>query len=151
MEINHIVMGIGFLILVGLGAVYFFAPDLSPTGLVTSTILPPSNSFLSGVKDNIQNIFGDIPQAVVKRKDSAGILLPGGNSILFTNDRKTTEQDVMIILNATHTTLTVFHMYPEFVPNEFTYVPPEQLESEDPYIRELYPNGYYVMPSNVGN
>ena len=151
MEMNRTIIGIGLLIIVGLGLVYVFAPDLSPTGFAAATIFPPSNPFMSEVTENMNRIFVDKPQAVVKRTDSAGILLPGGNSILFARDRKTTDQDVVIILNASHTTLTTFHAYPEFVPNEFTYVPPEQLQTEDPYIRELYPNGYYLMPANVGN
>lgn len=151
MEFNRITMGIGLLILVGLGVVYFFAPNLSPTGFVAASILPPSNQIMEKPTKYMNAIFVDKPLAVIEQDGRAGFLLPGGNSVQFTRDRSSTDQDVVIILNASHTTLTTFHTYPEFVKNEFTYIPPEQLTSADPYVQQLYPNGYYLMPANVGD
>ncbi len=151
MEFNRITIGIGILILVGVAAAYYFVPSLSPTGFVAGSILPPSNQFMAKPTEYMNKIFVDKPQAVVEMDGRAGFTLPGGNSVQFARDRSGTDQDVVIILNASHITLTSYHTYPDFVPNEFTYVPPEQLGSADPYVRETYPNGYYLMPANVGD
>lgn len=148
MEFNRITLGIGLLILLAIGFVYVWKPDLSPTALISGS-LPTYNPFLGPVTQSIEKMFRDKPQAVVEQSGRVGLLFPSGNSVQFAKDGKTTEQDVVVILNASTTTLTNFHMYPEFVQNEFTYVPAEQLQSENPYVRAQYPNGYYLMPVNV--
>lgn len=148
MEFNRVTIGIGVLILVGLAAIYLYAPTLSPTALVT-TALPPSNPFVGKVAHAMEDLFRDTPQAVIEQDGRVGILLPGGNSVQFTEDAKATDQDVVIILNATTAHITTFHTYPEFVQNEFTYVPAEQLQSENSYVRAQYPNGLYLMPVNI--
>jgi len=152
MEINRFTIGIGLLIAVGLAAVYFLLPGFSPTALVTGTVtptLPTYNPFIGKVTHAIEKIFADNPQAVVEQTDRVGLLLPGGNSVQFATNAKTTDQDVVIILNASTNTLTKFNTFPLFVQNEFTYVPAEQLSGEGPYIVALYPAGYYLMPVNV--
>jgi len=152
MEINRFTIGIGLLIVVSLAAIYFLLPAISPTGLVTGTLsptLPTYNPFIGKVTHAIEKTFVDNPQAVVEQTGRVGLLLPGGNSVQFATDATTTDQDVVIILNASTNTLTKFNTYPSFVQNEFTYVPAEQLASEGPYVVALYPAGFYLMPVNV--
>jgi hypothetical protein len=139
---------IGILLVGGIAALYFFAPDFSPTALVT-TALPPSNPFVGKVTRNIEQLFRNTPQAVIEQDGRTGLLLPGGNSIQFTNDPSSTTQDVVFVLNATHHMISNFHTYPEFVSNEFTYIPPEQLSGENPYVIAQYPDGMYLMPVDV--
>ncbi len=150
MELNRFTLGIGALILLVIAALYYFVPSItsSPTGLVTG-ILEPSNPFTGKLTAAIEKLFRDKPQAIIEQAGRIGILLPGGNSIQFTRDATQNDQDVVIILNAATTTLTRYRTYPEFVQNEFTYVPPEQLAAENPYVRAQYPNGLYLMPVNV--
>jgi hypothetical protein len=120
----------------------------SPTALV-SGVLPPSNPFIGKVSRTMEDLFSDKPQAVIEQDGRVGILLPGGNSIQFAQDAKSTDKDVVLILNASHSSLSRFNSYPTFVQNEFTYIPPEQLQNENPYVRAAYPNGLYLMPVNV--
>lgn len=152
MEINRVTIAIGLLIIVGLAAVYVLSPNLSPTALATGTFsaeLPTYNPFIGKVTHAIEKIFANNPQAVVEQTGRVGLLLPGGNSVQFATDAATTDQDVVIILNASTNTLTKFNTYPTFVQNEFTYVPAEQLASEGPYVVALYPAGFYLMPVDV--
>lgn len=130
------------------GILYFGLPNFSPTGLV-STVLPPSNPFIGKVTHNMEQIFRDQPQAVIEQDGRNGLLLPGGNSIQFATDATSTQMDVVFILNATHHTVPNFHSYPDFVDNEFTYVPPSELSSENPYVRAQYPDGLYLLPVNI--
>lgn len=148
MEFSRTTIGIGLVIIVALVAVYSLAPTFSPTALVTSS-LPTYNPFIGKVTHAVEKIFANNPQAVTEQKEHVGLSFPGGNSVLFANDPLATEQDVVIILNASTNTLTHFNTYPTFVQNEFTYVPADQLVSEGPYVVALYPNGYYLMPVNV--
>ena len=150
MEFNRITLGIGALIILAIAALYYFAPNLtaSPTGLV-SGVLEPGNPFTGKLTSTIEKLFRNKPQAIIEQSGRIGVILPGGNSIQFTKDAGLSEQDVVIILNATTTTLTQFHTFPEFVQNEFTYVPADQLANENPYVRAQYPNGFYLMPVNV--
>jgi len=152
MEFNRVTIGIGLLIIVGLAAVYVLSPTLSPTALVSGTLpnaLPTYNPFIGKVTHAIEKTFANNPQAVVEQTGRVGLLLPGGNSVQFAIDATTTDQDVVIILNASTNTLTKFNTYPAFVQNEFTYVPAEQLANEGPYVVALYPAGFYLMPVNV--
>ncbi len=148
MEFNRITIGVGLLILVGLAAVYLWMPSISPTALV-SVALPPSNPFVGKVTTTMENLFRDKPQAVIEQDGRVGIILPGGNSIQFAQDAKITDKDVVIILNAATTKLTIFNTYPTFVQNQFTYVPTEQLVGENPYVRAQYPGGIYLLPVNI--
>lgn len=148
MELNRITIGIGILILVGLAFVYVSMPTLSPTALVSGT-MPTYNPFIGKVTYAIEKMFANNPQAVVEQSGRVGLVLPGGNSVQFSNDPSSTTQDVVIILNASTTTLTQFNTYPSFVENQFTYIPAEQLSGEGPYVKALYPNGLYLMPVNV--
>lgn len=148
MDFNTPTLLIGLFLVVGIAALYLFAPDFSPTALVT-TAIPPSNPFVGKVTRNIDQIFRDSPQAVIEQDGRTGLLLPGGNSVQFANDASTTDKDVVFILNATHHTISQFHAYPEFVSNEFTYISPEQLASENPYVRAQYPDGLYLMPVDI--
>ncbi|MBM3281849.1 MAG: hypothetical protein FJY86_00725 [Candidatus Diapherotrites archaeon] len=150
MEINRITIGIALLILVGLAFVYVSLPDVSPTALVSGT-LPTYNPFIGKVTHAVEKIFANNPQAVIEQSNRVGIVLPGGNSVQFANDAASTKQDVVIILNASTNTLTQFNTYPTFVDNQFTYIPVEQLSSEGPYVKALYPNGLYLMPIDVGS
>lgn len=150
MEINRITIGIALLILVGLAFVYVTLPDVSPTGLVSGT-LPTYNPFIGKVTHALEKIFANNPQAVIEQSGRVGIVLPGGNSVQFANDAASTKQDVVIILNASTNTLTQFNTYPTFVDNQFTYIPADQLSSEGPYVKALYPNGLYLMPIDVGS
>jgi hypothetical protein len=132
-------------------AVYFLQPELPGAGMVTS-IIPTSsagNPFIGNVTNTIGELFKDKPQAVIEQAGRVGLLLPGGNSVQFTKDAKQTTQDVVIILNAANYQMDNANVYPDFVENEFTFVPPEALENEKPYVRALYPNGFYIMPVNV--
>lgn len=148
MEFSRVTIGIGILILVALAFVYVSAPNLTPTALVSGT-LPTYNPFIGKVTHTIEKMFANNPQAVVEQSGRVGLILPGGNSIQFANDATTTDQDVVIILNASTTTLTKFNTFPAFIENQFTYVPVDQLASEGPYVKALYPNGFYLMPVNV--
>lgn len=148
MELNRITIGIGLLILASIAFVYVSAPSLTPSALVSGT-LPTYNPFIGKVTRAIEKMFVNNPQAVVEQSGRVGLLLPGGNSIQFANDPSATNQDVVIILNASATTLTQFNTYPTFVENQFTYVPADQLVSEGPYVKALYPNGLYLMPVDV--
>lgn len=148
MELNRITLGLGILVLLALGFVFLFNPTIDPTGLVSSSF-QPSQPFLGKLTSTIETIFRNKPQSIVEQDGRVGILLPGGNSVQFTRNPAQTQQDVVIILNATNTRLDDYHTYPEFVENEFTFVPAEQLEKEDPYVRAQYPNGLYLMPVNV--
>lgn len=148
MEFSRTTIGIGLIIAIALGAVYLLAPSLSPTALVTSSI-PTYNPFIGKVTHAVEKMFANNPQAVIEQADRVGLLLPGGNSVQFANDPSTTDQDVVIILNASTTTLTQFNTFPTFVQNQFTYVPADQLSAEGPYVVALYPNGFYLMPVNV--
>lgn len=148
MEFNRVTIGVGLLIVVGLVFVYVSAPALSPTALVSGT-LPTYNPFIGKVTHAMEKMFVNNPQAVIEQSGRVGLLLPGGNSVQFANDATATDQDVVIILNASTTTLTQFNTFPTFVENQFTYVPSEQLSAEGPYVKALYPNGFYLMPVNV--
>lgn len=148
MDFNTNFLFIGILLVAGIAGLYFFAPDFSPTALVT-TAIPPSNPFVGKVTHNINELFRDSPQAVIEQDGRTGLLLPGGNSVQFANDASTTEKDVVFILNATHHSMTQFHTYPEFVSNEFTYISPEQLSGENPYVRAQYPDGLYLLPVDL--
>jgi hypothetical protein len=148
MDFNTPTLFIGILLVAGIAALYLFAPDFSPTALVT-TAIPPTNPFLGKVTRNIEQLFRDNPQAVIEQDGRTGLLLPGGNSVQFANDESTTDKDVVFILNAAHQSIAQFHTYPEFVSNEFTYISPEQLAGENPYVRAQYPNGLYLMPVDL--
>ncbi len=148
MEFSRTTIGIGLVIIISLVAVYVLAPNFSPTALVSSS-LPTYNPFIEKVTHAIEQTFANNPQAVVEQAGRVGLLLPGGNSVQFANDPAATDQDVVIILNASINTLTQFNTYPTFVQNQFTYIPAEQLLNEGPYIIALYPNGFYLMPVNV--
>lgn len=150
MEMNRFTIGFAVLIALALGAVYYLSPSTlsAPTGLVTG-VLEPSNPFTGKLTQTIEKLFRDEPQAYVEQADRQGLLFPGGASVQFSTAPNTTEQDVVIILNASTAKLSGYHVYPEFVSNEFTYVPAEQLAQENPYIRAQYPNGIYLMPVNV--
>ncbi len=149
MEFNRITMGIVILIIVGVAAVHFLMPSLSPTALVTGSLTSNYNPFIGKVTRAMENLFADSPQAVIEQSGRVGLLLPGGNSIQFAHNPESTDQDVVIILNATTNTLTEFNTFPEFVQNEFTYVPAEELSNENPYVKAQYPDGFYLMPVNV--
>lgn len=148
MEINRVTIGVGFLILLGFALFFVLTPSFTPTALVTGT-LPTYNPFIGKVTHAIEKTFANNPQAVIEQSGRVGLVLPGGNSVQIANDSRATEQDVVIILNASTHTLTQFNTFPTFEDNEFTYVPSQELESEGPYVRSLYPNGYYLMPVNV--
>lgn len=151
MEINRFTIGIAILVVVGIVGAYYFLPSSTfsaPTGLVTG-VLEPSNPFAGKLTSTIEKLLKDEPQAYVEQAGRRGLLLPGGTSVQFTTDPLNTEQDVVIILNASTAKITNYHAYPKFVQNEFTYIPAEQLVDENPYIRAQYPNGIYLMPVNV--
>ncbi len=150
MEFNRITLGVAVLAALAFAAVYYFSPASfsAPTGLVSS-VLQPSNPFTGKLTSTIEKLFRDEPQAYIEQAGRSGLMLPGGTSVQFTTDPTSTEQDVVIILNASTAKLTTYHSFPEFVQNEFTYIPPEQLVEENPYIRAQYPNGIYLMPANV--
>ena len=150
MEFNRITLGVAVLAALAFAAVYYFSPTSfsSPTGFV-SGVLEPSNPFTGRLTSTIEKLFRDEPQAYIEQSGRNGLLLPGGASVQFATDPASTEQDVVIILNATTAKLNSYHLFPEFVQNEFTYVPPEQLVGENPYVRAQYPNGIYLMPVNV--
>jgi hypothetical protein len=116
-------------------------------------VLEPTNPFSGKMTSAIEKIFRNTPQAIIELKqpggEHIGFILPGGNGVQFTSDTASTDKDVVIILNATNAKLTSYHTYPEFVQNEFTYIPPEQLVNENPYVRAQYPSGFYAMPVNV--
>ncbi|QQR92804.1 MAG: hypothetical protein IPJ89_01000 [Candidatus Iainarchaeum archaeon] len=150
MELNPFTIGFIALAVLAIGAAYYFSPSIfsAPTGLVTG-VLEPSNPFSGKLTSTIEKMFRDQPQSYIEQDGRHGLLLPGGASVQFSTSPTTTEQDVVIILNASTAKITSYHAYPEFVQNEFTYVPPEQLAGESPYIRAQYPNGIYLMPVNV--
>ncbi|MFH0969867.1 MAG: hypothetical protein V1776_00165 [Candidatus Diapherotrites archaeon] len=149
MHLNRFAIGAGILILLGLSFLYFRYTDLNPTAFVTSSF-QPSNPFIGKVTHSIEHIFASNPQAVIEQDGRVGLLFPGGNSVQFSQTPETTTEDVVIILNASHTTLTTYNMYPSFVTNEFTYVSPEQIDNVGPYVRAQYPAGFYLMPLDVG-
>ncbi|MDP2665882.1 MAG: hypothetical protein Q8P05_00030 [Candidatus Diapherotrites archaeon] len=148
MELNRIMLGVGILALLGLGLFLFLNPNLDATGLVSAPFTS-SNPFSGKLTTTIENLFRNKPQSIIEQDGRIGILLPGGNSVQFTRDARTTNQDVVIILNARTTKLDHFNEYPTFVENEFTFVPPKEIEKEDPYVRAQYPDGLYLMPVNV--
>ncbi len=150
MEFNRYTIVIAVVVLLGLGAIYIFAPQTSPTALV-SGVFEPRNTFVSKVSDALHPLFDSRPQSFIEMQGRVGILLPGGTSIQFATQPEQTALDVVIILNASNAALIpkVFHAYPEFVSNEFTYIPPEQLQGEDAYVRAQYPNGVYALPTSL--
>ena len=148
MEFNRLTLGIGILILLVAGGLFIWKPSFAPTGLVTDTFRP-ANPFVGKVSDAMNNLFRDSPQAVVEQDGRVGLLFPDGPSVQFAKDGKTTDQDVVIILNASTTKLTEFNDYPIFRQNEFTFVPADQLLDENPYVRAQYPDGMFLMPIDV--
>ena len=150
MEFNRYTIIIAVVILLGLGVVYVFSPNTSPTALV-SGMFEPRSTFVSKVSDALHPLFDSRPQSFIQMQGRVGILLPGGTSVQFSTQSGQTTQDVVVILNASNAALVpkTFHTFPEFVSNEFTYIPPEQLQGEDAYVRAQYPNGVYVLPTNL--
>ncbi len=148
MELNRVTIGVAILILLGLALVYLWVPSISPTALIIGSF-PTYNPFVGKVTQAIDKMFVDNPQAVVEQSGRVGLLLPGGTSVQFAHNASSTEQDVVIILNATTTKITVFNTFPMFKSNEFTYVPSSELGNENLYVQALYPNGFYLLPVNV--
>ncbi len=149
MEFNRVTVGVGLLILLGLAFVYVWKPTFTPTALLSSAFKPTSNPFLSKVTNAIETNFADNPQAVIEQGNRVGLVFPGGTSVQFAIEPGSTDQDVVIILNASLIQLPNANTYPAFVSNQFTYVSPSELGNENPYVQALYPHGLYLMPISV--
>lgn len=145
MEPKKIVIVVVVLVIIA-GLFYFFSPRIHPTALIAG-VIGAQSPVQSQLYSAIDRMFEGKPQSFTQEADFYGLQFPAGTAIKFNRDPYSTQQDVLVLVNASNVQIQNANQFPQMTINQFTFVPFETIQ--DPYMKTLYPQGYYVMPVNV--